>query len=236
MAFKSRSITMRLVLTVTFIGLSLTAHPEPSYACSCIEPSPSEMLAESDVVFIGRVVSVSEAGSLNSWDLFQTEFYVSAFWKGPVHQTMYIRSQAHGASCGYQFNKGVEYLVYAYYSDYADGLWTGLCSRNTPLSGAMIDLAALGEGKTPALGANDPASQATTTPTAQPTKTPLPHATSSPTTHPTFTPTPQATNTPTADSPETSGGCGLSPDKVDISFVGLLTGLAWVGLRKRTSG
>ena len=57
-----------IVLLVWFL-----AHPEPSYACLCIDPgpSPAEGYAGSTSVFMGRVVSVSEfdpGGGVWSWD------------------------------------------------------------------------------------------------------------------------------------------------------------------------
>ena len=69
--------------------------------------------------------SFREAGrshiSLTYADLFQAEFFVSTFWKGPVYQTMYINN---GGPCGFAFEEGVEYLIYAYFSDHRDGLCT----------------------------------------------------------------------------------------------------------------
>jgi hypothetical protein len=47
-----------------------------------------------------------------------------------------------GASCGYPFKEGQEYLVYAYTGK--QGLQTDLCSQNKPLSKAEADLALLG--------------------------------------------------------------------------------------------
>ena len=261
MASRSASIAIRLVLIVPLIGLWYVVHPERSYACSCLEPgSPSEELEEADAVFMGRVVSVREVekvhGDLTYVDSVITEFDVKTVWKGPVNQTMYIDS---GGPCGIGFIEGVEYIVYAYYSDHWDGLATGLCTRTTLLSWAMDDLAGLGAGTTPGqvptaprpeptntaapLVTNTPTPQATDTPTPQPTNTAAPQATDTPTPQPTNTaapqatdtPTPQPTDTPTPDMSETSGGRGLLPYTFAMLVVALLAGLAWFGLRKRRS-
>ena len=47
----------------------------------------------------------------------------------------------------------------------------------------------------------------------------------------------QGTTTPTPDVSEyqTGGGCGLSPHTTDLSVVGLMVGIAWLGLRKQRS-
>ena len=125
---------------------------------------------------------------------------MSTFWKGAVYETMYVSS---GGPCALRFEKDVEYIIYAYYTEFPGWLWTGLCDRSTQLPRAAYDLHVLGEGKAPAQGSNAP------------------------------TPTPQATDTPTPDPPETGGGCGLSPHTTDLTFVGMLVGFAWLGLRKR---
>ncbi len=205
MTSRSASIAIRLVLIVPLIGLWLMAHPERSYACSCLEPgSPSEELEEADAVFMGRVVSVRGVervdGDLIYLGSVITEFDVKTVWKGPVNQTMYINS---GGPCGIGFIEGVEYIVYAYYSDHWDGWGTGLCTRTTLLSGAMDDLAGLGAGTTP-----EQAPKA---------------------------PRPQPTDTPTPDMSETDGGRGLLPYTFGLLVVAPLAGLAWFGLRKRRS-
>ena len=225
------SIAMRLVLIVPLIGLWLMAHPEQSYACSCAQPSsPSEALEGADAVFMGRAVSVSKVeevyGDRTYVDSVVTEFNVSTVWKGPLNQTIYINSGADGASCGLAFTEGVEYIVYAYHSGRRGGLGTGLCTRTTGLSGAMEDLAGLGQGTAPVQVPSASTPQATHTPMPRPTATPAPQATDSPVPPPPTTP----------DMTETGGGCRLSPNTVDLSAVGLLAGLAWFGLRKRRSG
>ena len=247
MASNLGSIIMRLVLIVPLIGLWLMVHPEQSYACSCAPPgSPSEALEGADAVFMGRAVSVKEVeevyGDRTYVDSLVTEFKVATVWKGPFNQTIYINSGAYGASCGLAFTEGAEYIVYAYHSGRRGGLGTGLCTRTTGLSGAMEDLAGLGQGTAPVQVPSASTPQATHTPIPRPTGAPTPQATHTPIPQPTATPAPQATDSPvpppspTPDMTETGGGCSLSPNTVDLSAVGLLAGLAWFGLRKRRSG
>lgn len=153
------TFTMRTVLTVALIGLSSLANHEPAYTCSCAPPgSPSEALENSEVVFWGKVVSVREFdrgdGTWGSMDPTTVEFDVTTVWKGPGYQTMYFITPRSGASCGFTFVEGVDYVVYSW-----NGSEVILCSRTRPLSKATVDLEELGEGR----GAD----QGTTAPTPE---------------------------------------------------------------------
>ena len=162
MASNFGRIAMRLVLVVTLTVLWLMPHPDATYACSCMSVSPSEAFERADAVFVGRAVSVTGVeivhGDATYVDSLITEFDVATVWKGPVEHTIHIRSGADGASCGYRFTEDGEYIVYAYYSENREGLRTGLCARTAELSWGLEDLAALGEGERPGVGANAPAS------------------------------------------------------------------------------
>ena len=198
----------RVAPIVLLVGVWFLAHPEPSYACLCIDPgpSPAEGYAGSTSVFMGRVVSVSEfdpGGGAWSWDWggrkvestrdpTTIEFDVSTVWKGRAYETMYLTTYRDSAGCGFRFVEGVTYVVYS-----EDGLSTYLCDRTRRLSDATEDLEYLGQGHTPSLG--------------------------------TAAPTPDL-------SERQSAGCGLSPRATDLSTVGLMAGIAWLALRRRSSG
>jgi hypothetical protein len=70
-------------------------------------------------------------------------FDVSEQFKGPhAVARILVATEQHTAACGYPFEIGGEYLVYAYADD--DGvLWTSICSRTTTLEMATDDLAIL---------------------------------------------------------------------------------------------
>ena len=57
---------------------------------------------------------------------------------------MEVRTPVSGISCGYHFEEGQEYLVYA-----GKGMSVNLCSETKPLSKADADLAVLGDGEKP---------------------------------------------------------------------------------------
>jgi hypothetical protein len=71
---------------------------------------------------------------------------VSEVWKGPRQQTVVVDAAADsGSGCGYPFEEGREYLVYATGEDPS----VSLCSETKPLSEAGADLGALGNGEAP---------------------------------------------------------------------------------------
>ncbi len=77
---------------------------------------------------------------------------------GKAQPTITVVTARWEPSCGYEFQQGQEYLVYARTVDATlvpkqpanIVLQTGLCSRTQPLAEATQDLAALGDGQTPA--------------------------------------------------------------------------------------
>lgn len=139
----------RMALCFLILVTFLIMDTETALACSCVLPGPPDAeLARSTAVFSGRVVSRDEPGGLlsSSADPVRVTFEVYAVWKGPAYRTITITTARSGASCGYAFEKGEEYLVYADGS--ADSLTVSMCSRTQSLSSAEEDLTKLGEGTT----------------------------------------------------------------------------------------
>ena len=162
----SRFAFAGLVCAAFIVGvLWLLWTPGPVYACSCVQPgSPSEELEKFSAVFAGRVVSVDHSydtrpGSVvrESDDRSTIGFEVSAVWKGTVHEDMYITTPPSDGACGFTFDVGEEYIVYAYDSNYDDGGYsTGICSRTALLGDAKEDLDELGAGDPPLAGPGGP--------------------------------------------------------------------------------
>lgn len=148
------SIIARWLVLVVVAAAVFVANPRCAYACSCLPPGPPrDALASSDAVFAGRVVKLSAplGDVVSSVDPVSVTFEVSRSWKGAQAQTVVVKTASSSASCGFNFEQGREYLVYA---GTADGeLQAGLCSRTQALATAAEDLAALGAGQAPAAGA-----------------------------------------------------------------------------------
>jgi hypothetical protein len=108
--------------------------------------SPSEELERSTAVFSGRVVGIEvpSGRTMSSADPVEVPFKVYAVWKGPKSDTVTVTTARSSVSCGYEFETGRAYVVYA--RGEADDLQVSLCSRTKPLTRAGDVLAALGRG------------------------------------------------------------------------------------------
>lgn len=146
------------LLATSLLVLSANA----ASACSCIPTTPQQSLKNSGTVFAGRVIDVVDEGEMRpevSRPLlgFKVTFEVSNVWKGQPNRQFVVRTSGSSASCGYSFEKGKEYLVYA--SNQGSQLETGLCSGTKPLANARPDLAVLGRGTTPTAQSSNAAQQ-----------------------------------------------------------------------------
>jgi hypothetical protein len=150
-----------VLLTFALVGLL----PDCAFACSCAalpgtpQERAREALSGSTAVFSGEVVefekpppdtAMVEGTMLTVMGDAGREATVtlqaSEVWKGPRQQTVTITTEADSSmGCGYPFEEGQEYLVYATGKEPS----VSLCSETKPLSEADADLEALGEGQKP---------------------------------------------------------------------------------------
>ena len=150
----------KLALIATLCGLWLFAGVGQVEACSCgPRPSPSGAYHSSTVVFSGKVVAIRGFdipawGTYSSADRGTVELQVSTVWKGPVQETMFVTTVRNGASCGFTFAEGEEYVIYSR-SD-ATPPEVSLCSRTRLAANAQEEFDALGEGSTPEPGSRAP--------------------------------------------------------------------------------
>jgi hypothetical protein len=107
---------------------------------------PQEALELADAVFSGRVASVTRGGS-GEFEALRVVFSVERVWKGPVASRLEVRTAPDSAACGFPFERGRAYVVYAYQGE--GGLGASLCSRTNFVEVAGEDLAALGDGVVP---------------------------------------------------------------------------------------
>ncbi|HSH80789.1 MAG TPA: hypothetical protein VLA19_19850, partial [Herpetosiphonaceae bacterium] len=133
----------------------LLANPTCVFACSCLPPgTPQEELGRSDAVFAGKVVGLTGRVDGGAVETVDVTFEVSQVWKGAASRTVQLQTPGSSASCGFNFEQGREYVVYA--SQQEGSLTSGLCSRTTLLASAADDLAALGTGTAPSGEAETP--------------------------------------------------------------------------------
>lgn len=116
-------------------------------ACTCISPiTPQEALESSTAVFVGKVVSteVQDGIIITTADPVTVTFEVSKSWKGSNLKTLVLTTPRDGTSCGYNFEEGETYIVYAQGTE--DQLNTHICTRTNLFVNAQQDLQVLGEG------------------------------------------------------------------------------------------
>ena len=120
-----------------------------SDACSCIPPpEPAKALAQSAAVFLAKVIEIDDAGNVNKTVTLEVE----KWWKGGEAARVKVVTPSNGAACGFSFQVGERYLVYAHGARKNDDLLqVSLCSRTRAAKTAegTGDFKDLGEGKTP---------------------------------------------------------------------------------------
>jgi len=121
------------------MGLCLS--PRTVWACSCmLPPPPGEAADQSDAVFVGEVTAMDLQAASSGLQVVRVSFRVLGSLKG-VDRTAVVYTNESSAACGYSFEEGDRYLVYAGQSN--GQLHTGLCSRTKRLAQAAEDLKAL---------------------------------------------------------------------------------------------
>lgn len=136
------------VTLAVLVALLWLAAPA-ALACSCmVPPPPLEALAQVDAVFTAVAERVERAEVDTGYGMLprkRVELRLEAVWKGmPEGDSVTVWTGLGGGDCGFAFEEGKSYLVYARRHD--DGrLTTGLCDRTRPREGADEELDALGE-------------------------------------------------------------------------------------------
>lgn len=135
------NIQKRGFVILLFISFFIGAFPSTGYACKCVEPkSPIQELGKSSAVFSGKVMDQLEKGKTQL-----VLFDVKESWKGLNDSQVIVETDNSSSSCGYEFEDGKEYIVYA---NETDGRYeVTLCSRTELLSAASEDLDELGKGE-----------------------------------------------------------------------------------------
>lgn len=131
-----RRTTFALTLILSLAGA------DAALACSCApSPPPKESLQQASAVFTGTVLAADTRGGIST-----VRLRVERSWKGARCGEVTVTTAADSATCGYDFQVGQSYLVYA---DKQRGkLHVSLCSRTSLTSQAEEDLTALGEPAT----------------------------------------------------------------------------------------
>jgi hypothetical protein len=135
-------------LTRIFVVLAFSA--PSAFSCSCApKPPVGKALSQADAVFIGRVIAWHNAKIETSPGRrasgYSFVFEVERLFKGRRASEVAVFTGIGRGDCGYPFQVGEQYLVYAFYTK--EGLETNICTRTTTI-GQTADLAELGVPKT----------------------------------------------------------------------------------------
>lgn len=116
----------------------------PSLGCSCYPSGPPcQAYGKTDVIFVGTPIRVSQIelkwnGHLMTHNNYR--FRVSERLKGVKERELDVVTNAQGGACGYKFELGTEYVVYAHRDSATKRVGTGLCSRTRPLARGAEDV------------------------------------------------------------------------------------------------
>ena len=144
-----------IILTLTFFGLLLLTQINV-FACSCgnipqtLEQEIKGRLKASKAVFSGEILKISETSQRQDVTGLNVtvKIRLKEVWKGQLTKEVIINTPDNSAACGYSFEVGKSYLVFAH-SRKGKILATGLCSGNRALETATEELKILGKGKKP---------------------------------------------------------------------------------------
>jgi hypothetical protein len=115
---------------IVLVPVLLVGSTSPACACSCQPATEAEYLQRADLVFDGVAVDLDRPLLPGSGTAVSVKFVVESVVKGVAEERVTVRTPAEEAGCGFQFDKGHRYRVYA-----ASGLTT-LCAGNRDLGAA----------------------------------------------------------------------------------------------------
>ncbi len=128
----------KLLLAIFVFAALLPVQTQPVYACSCIMPgTPQEEMENASAVFSGRVLEIEETGYG-----YNVTLEVLEAWKGVDETTIQVHTGMGGGDCGFNFEEGKKYIVYASSSEGELEVYS--CSLTGLL--ADSDTESLGEG------------------------------------------------------------------------------------------
>jgi len=137
-------ISRKLFLGALLIA-GLTAAPRAAGACSCTGEVPfAQAVSTSKQIFRGTVIDVRSAAPEHP-TMVWARIAVAQYWKGDPGEIASVLTAESSATCGFWFDPGVEYLVYAQSFDTGETVFTHSCSRTHQMWAGDPDPDALDE-------------------------------------------------------------------------------------------
>ena len=139
---------MRRCWLALLVGLVFVANPGVVSACSCATFTKPQLVGNASVIFTGTVTGTSRAFpfglgcTASSADPLLVTFQVESVYKGHATPQLTVSTAVGGASCGYEFQSGKRYTVFA--TGTLDKPETSLCRGNVegPIAPAEYGLGA----------------------------------------------------------------------------------------------
>jgi hypothetical protein len=134
------------------MGLVFVVNPGVVSACSCVPFTKPQLVENASVIFTGTVTGASGAFPFglgctrSSADPIVVTFEVESLYKGDAPRQLAVSTVVGGASCGYEFQNGKRYTVFA--TGTRDKLETNLCRGNVEGAIAPAEYG-LGAGRPP---------------------------------------------------------------------------------------
>ena len=147
---RSRAFSVGIVAAAAAILISTTRIESPR-ACSCMPTTKAEQLERSQAVFLGEVRSFGPLGGgcrggASAPGMRVARLRVTRTWKGDVRagQEVAVTTADNSAACGFEFQTGKSYMVYAVPDEDGRTLSTSLCTTTREVPGGVADPDTLG--------------------------------------------------------------------------------------------
>jgi hypothetical protein len=139
----------KIVFSLAMLASFFLFNTGETRACDCIiftgdlKPLVETAYKYSSAVFSGKVIEVKRDSHLR---YISVRFRIEKSWKNNFLNEVIIKTASDDGDCGYDFIKGVKYLVYAEVKE--NTIEANLCTRTAPLKNNK-DLAILNKIKMP---------------------------------------------------------------------------------------
>lgn len=139
------SFLCAFVVLATCVGFT-----EKAYACSCLVGTREKEFEGAAAVFEGQVTLVVTRPEVSgsSAKITEATLKVVQAWKGVKTQKTTLLTPASASECGFPFEVGKSYLIYAKALE-GSNLGVTTCSRSREISDAQSDIRAMGMGSVP---------------------------------------------------------------------------------------
>ncbi len=135
---------MKYIFVAISVLVIIFATSSQIKACSCSwNPNPPcRAYGQADLIFDGIVLAVDRVRTNTNFPLRRrAKIKVLRSYKGNSESLVYVYTGDGRSDCGFKFNKGTRYLIYA--NSYEGFITTSKCGRNTEFKAAKEELAYL---------------------------------------------------------------------------------------------